>query len=1397
MNMKHKPITHNREGLVMKDLRKSILSLAVFTAVTLSPGQVRADDTEIYFSNPESSGDATLVMMLDTSGSMGTNECVEWNDSGQCTRRAKRMDELKTALFRVVDGLGSNVKMGVGRYNQNDGGRLIYPVRGLDEVDFDGVSEFFLRGDPADGDDAPGEKTDHTSRYENLPVGYDKNGVVGFVFQDMQIPRYAAVSKAYLQVTASQNSDDDVDFEYWFEDVENSKTFDLEEMIGRPMPMDNSTVPATAITWKGKIDEDWGRNRRYKIDVTDGVKAGLARAKWCGGNDFGLFMTGAMNANDSDREIYMRDALREGATAEYYGARLIIEWDAKVNPTVVGAPGAGYEEQLACRSGMFFPLGTKLDDAYDTGVNYYAEETDNIVGPSTVTGLRFTRIPFSLKGGKPDVLGQALLHLQGDNNNQDFVLTVRGVPGDSPEFEQKPGYLKGLAQTAAVATFNIKKGTFSGRFELDVTGVVREVMSAPGWDENGSVVLLVTASRNNDIDAFDAGAAIAPTLELKMSSPDMSKFVPRARDKIKEAVGGLNAYGNTPSMESYAEMARYMLGENYRWARADVYTDVGMIGTGPQYLSPLTTGSCGSNNIVLLTDGAPTNDADYDAVTDLTGFNSCRGGLNGRGGSYNCQVQLAEWLYDGTQNGVNVPIATHTIAFTNDAEINADMARVANAGNGLHRMGRNADELQAAFEEIINSVTVSNAAMAAPGVAVNQLNRFAFLDTLYYGLFKPSTQSRWEGNIKRYRADTEVLTDPVTGAPYEDTDVVDFEGRDAVNPGSGFFEDFANSWWGFVDDGSGTMVDTIDGAEVNLGGARQEMNKQARKLYVSTSEPAPGSSGQAFTEWTTASQLSATQLGLPATASSSDVATLYNWLKVAWGDPLHAPPVLITYDGPDVINTQTANDADAMDNTVFVSTNDGMVHAINGKDGSELFAWIPPGELAKTAQRFSNPTVVAPDYSRTTYGLDGGFGVWRKTKPGSEAVAEKVYLYVAQRRGGDKIYALDVSDRSSPKLKWVIDGGTGDYANLGQTWSTPVFSNIMLNKGSSSQKKVPVIVFGGGYSPADHDTAGSVSGGDAIGNSLFIVNAETGEKILEISDAGADYNHSDMKWAIPSPPAIVDFDLDGGIDMIYLSDLGGQVIRIDFDTSASSESSAILRAQTIAKLGVSSAGGISNHRRFFASPAVGIYTQPDGTETFVVGLGSGYRAHPLNEDTQDSIFLLKDHDGHAVYKGGSPSGALITRSGLADLTSGPGTSSSMGWYLDLESGEKVVSGAVFIGGILVVASYTPKVNPLDSCTNVIGNSRLYFLGVEEADGMANDVRTEGGVNSADGRYVEAGLAGLPPNPQIFVGNDYYKVLLGTRFYETNTGAGGFEKTRWFQVFSETELMNTLQDSQMP
>ena len=1312
---------YNTEGSTMLPImKKTALPAFLFASVLMSATAARADDTEIYFSSPEGGGEANIVMMLDTSGSMDTNDCVEWNEFGSCVRRNKRLDELKTALFRVVDALGSNARIGLGRYNQNDGGRLLYPVRGLDEIDFDGITRVYLLNDAADANDDPGEGVDHAASTEYLPNDGEVGSVTGFIFQRNSIPRHASVSAAYIEVSAASNSSTPVDYEYWYEPSISPALFDAAEII-------DPARTFSANMWKGRITGSWSRYGTYKIDVTDAVKEAMADPFWCGGGNFALYM-GNSASGSTDRLIYMRDAVRvnEGDEATAYAPRLVVEWDATVAPTL-GTPGTtGYESSLACRNAMRFGLGSSLDDAHDDGSDLDNQDTDLAIDTDSVAGLRFTRIPYDLSAAaaNPDVLRAARLYIQGDNNNSSFDLTIRAVPGDAAEFGTSPGDIKGLPTGSKVVTYNVPRRTFANRHEIDVTDLVAEAMSHSDWVRNGNIALLVTASRGATIDAYESGASNAAYLELDISATDMKTFVPRVRDKIKEAAAGLTAYGNTPSMEAYSEMARYYLGDRFLYLQEDVYTRVGLKEGSNDYDTPIINGACTSNNIVLLTDGSPTNDADYGAVTSLTGKTRCNGGLNREGGSYNCQVQLAEWLYDGTENGLNVPVATHTIAFTNDSDIRANMKRVSDAGNGLHRWARNADELQAAFEEIINSVTVENASMAAPGVAVNQLNRFQHLDQLYYGLFKPSTNTRWEGNLKRYRLRFSSDASEVA--------IVDEQGLAAVDPNTGFFRENADSWWG-----SGT-----DGQDVASGGAREEL-AGTRKLMVDKVGPAAGSNmyqttkptGTALTTITAADTsfaVTAADLGMAAGSPQEDIDTRVRWLLNAWGDPLHSEPRLVNYGYSGTLEEALVN-PDLQDNTVFVATNDGMLHAINTQDGAEYFSFMPKDELAKTNARFQNAALTSPNFARTTYGLDGGITVWRKGDGGSGV--ERVIVFMGQRRGGDRYYAVDVTDRSAPKVLWSIQGGTADFPRLAQTWSTPALSQVMLNG-----TKVPVLIFGGGYSSADHDTAGNVSTGDAGGNAIYIVNAFSGAKIWAASSvaAGSNVTHSDMKWSIPGQIATIDINQDGVVDHLYATDLGGQILRVDLNSNNTGPGSLAHRVVTLAQLGTSDAGGISNHRRFYAPPVAAL-GERDGKRLVHVVVGSGYRARPTDLLTTDRLYVVDDDQILTALVPGGTVPPAITPSDMTDVTSTAVTEIvGKGWYINLEEGEKVMAPVAIVDGKIFATTYLPRVNNVDACTQTIGGARLYTMSLGTGEAVDGS------------RFVDLVLPGLPPQAQVLL-----------------------------------------------
>jgi hypothetical protein len=113
---------------------------------------------------------------------------------------------------------------------------------------------------------------------------------------------------------------------------------------------------------------------------------------------------------------------------------------------------------------------------------------------------------------------------------------------------------------------------------------------------------------------------------------------------------------------------------------------------------------------------------------------------------------------------------------------------------------------------------------------------------------------------------------------------------------------------------------------------------------------------------------------------------------------------------------------------VFYGANDGSFHAINGNKtgnigsvppGGELWSFIPTEFFPKLKRLYSNlpllklpttPTGILPTPKPKDYFFDGITGIYHSVS-GSTTTA---YIYLSARRGGRLLYALDVSDPSTP-----------------------------------------------------------------------------------------------------------------------------------------------------------------------------------------------------------------------------------------------------------------------------------------------------------------------------------------------------------------------------------------------
>lgn len=864
------------------------------------------------------------------------------------------------------------------------------------------------------------------------------------------------------------------------------------------------------------------------------------------------------------------------------------------------------------------------------------------------------------------------------------------------------------------------------------------------------------------------------------------------KEALINTITNLPAETNTPLCETLYEAYRYFSGgkihfghsdENYN-GRGFKYTanqpmyDTG-IEIGGGYRSPLS--KCNKvAHVIYITDGAPVLDKNADTLIE---------GLGGKGFVYkdaegsqpakeSFMPALAEYMFntdissaDGFQR-----VITHTVGFSlGEDKDSAEPLLIETANrssdpkNGLKGTYSRADntvELIEVITRLIGEIDSVGQRFSAPGVAFSSADPTRTLDSAYYALFEPSQSPKWTGNLKKLKVNS-------SGG------LVDANGNPAIDTSGGIANTACTVWstCSAQGDKSGytDANGPVDGGNVvAAGGAARSIIPSKRVLYSDLNGLTEFSANAAgitntismFSSKAGDQSNLATYMGLPVDNADEELIKAFQWIQ-GWnvdvasynqdgtpeeytsidingvradimGDPLHSQPLAIDYGDYTMI---------------FVGTNHGVMHAFKdvGDDVTEDWAFLPYELLPNISVIRRN------DYSvgHGVYGLDGSPVAHVERNGGA---INKAWLFFGMRRGGQSYYALDVSG-ASPKLMWQISNETNGFADLGQTWSTPVVTTIPGFKG-------PVLIFGGGYN-AGYDSGG---GKNSVGRMVYIVDASTGKLIHSFGAAGAT-SLPNIEDSIVGSIATLDSDSDGVTDRLYAADLGGNVWRMDMPSDEKTTWSGFKFAQV--------GGALSNNdRRFFYEPTVAqtyftntsnvTVTDESGTTTTVayqnvpydaVTLGTGNRADPLSTSTNDMFFVFQDR--HVITQqfgsgGTSVPSPLSYPDNLYNITSSSPASESeniafgekRGWYYDFAGvGEKSLSPSVIISGKVYFTSFTPTgpAPDADSCS-VSSVGKLYTLDLHRG-GRYSEEYPDGGDTEIP-PYIEVCDNCIPQPPKI-------------------------------------------------
>lgn len=1283
------------------------------------------DDLEIYLgtNQTETVYLPNVLFIMDSSGSM----------SGKDGGTESRLLRVQNALTGVL-ATATNVNVGLMRFS-NRGGPILYPVSYIDQV-IDAQQTYSITASNNDAHEINGVVTTDSEAL-TLTSGTD-DVTAGLRFEDVLIPQGAQINSAYIRLFSAGLETTDAGMNIFGELAENSAEFEASSN-----DLSSRTKTAISVEWDSDHSFPISDSSLVTPDISAVIQEVVDQSVWCGGNALSVLFTSLEDELSSLKKVLSVDS-GGGLTPQ-----LVVDYD---NSSAAGCIASEDIYQVASQNDN---VEEKSDGTNATGnvLNFKGNENDYVA-------VRFTNA--TIPQGATIETAKLVFTASSDSNNGNASMTINAVAEDNPEdFSDYVNYhIRDAAKTSASVSMSFPAQTDDEENNSpELKSIVQEIVDRAGWVSGNSIVFVMSDfSGSRTAHSYNGSAANAVKFEVSYTgnaTPGQSQTV---RNFVSSLVNELSADGTTPIVDTLYEASLYYAGMdvNFGLTRGDSSTsssvrrstrvshELSYIGepavrpsgcsennlsaseceeeyipAGATYISPIENLQCQTNNhIVLLSDGAAVGNQSAGLIKAQLGIDSCSDS-----GSEECGVDLVSNISDADESFVGTAVTTHTIGFAANDDVNNYLNRLANEGGGSFYTADNSESLIDVFNSILQSVKDVRATFVSPGVAVNQLNQLTHRDEVYYAVFQPEEGAVWPGNLKRYSIEGSTL--------------IDVNGLEAIDASTGFFKDGTQSYWSLF----------ADGPNVSEGGASSLLGT-TRNLYVINDEATIVSANNALSEDN--NEITEAMLGVDSESNASALRdAILKWARgidvkdedgdgdttdsrEAIGDPIHSQPAVVDYSSSNSTNVDTS---------IYVATNQGFLHSFDAETGEENFAVIPQELLSNLHEFYEDQSTI-----NHTYGLDGDL-VLRTTDTHK-------YLYIGMRRGGSSYYALDITDKDTPKLLFSVGSNDSGLEQMGQTWSRPIITKI---KFGNTDKDVMIV--GGGYDENQDDK--SLRSADTVGNTVYIFDADDGSLLWSAGNAESnDLFLEDMQYSIPGRVSVIDRDGDGYANHMYVADMGGQLFRFDIYNGETGDD--LIKGARIADFGGDTA---SENRRFYYGPDIAQVAI--GTDLYyAVAIGSGKRASPLDTTINDRFYMLKDESVFTITEEGEfafPD--VATESSLYDATEGllASTESSvieaessdfaskMGWMLRLVTGgEKVLASPTIIDHSIFFTTYIPAESNPSLCAPASGSNRAYLVNL--VNGNAVPIVNNESEN-VDNRYQTTDVEGIAPPATFIVGDD--------------------------------------------
>ena len=816
--------------------------------------------------------------------------------------------------------------------------------------------------------------------------------------------------------------------------------------------------------------------------------------------------------------------------------------------------------------------------------------------------------------------------------------------------------------------------------------------------------------------------------------------------------------------------------------------------------------SCQKNFIIVITDGSPTRD-DYDSdpldtAAGFSNFDDLVGDYNPDGeievgGAWEESLYLddvAKLMHetdcrpdmDGDQT-----LDVYTIGYASSIAANALLKKAADVGNGLFFSSNNTDELQARLKEALNDIIEKSQSFTAATVPST---RTASGGSFYTSFFLPSGKEPfWEGHLRAFHIDA-------VGDVFGQGNVCAFIDPDPGECNSGISNPAVLPFWDAGQEvplpGSRTLYTSqISGANTIRTDFDDSLTAADLTLSAFAVPPAPApnpiySGSFALTEEGLADEVIAyargCEFGTGAKFPGVVATTPCMARALRLGDIFHSGPAVVTAprapltdQNYSLFKTTYAN----RPRVIYAGANDGFLHAFDAGaldtvptppvyldgTGAEIFGFMP-----WEARRSIGQLVIADPTARQ-YFVDGSPQVvdaWIRsssTDTSKELNEWRTVLVGGLRQGGRSYYALDVTDPTNaayPGYLWEFPNetdpdniaiSTSILPYLGESWSKPIITRVKVkidandNTGKGFERWVAIVT--GGYDKTgDPNDRLSFVPGSVAGRAILMIDLASGELLaMKRYDAGAADAQSVMDYAIPSTAGVIDLNLDGYADFIYVGDLGGQVFkwvvsaigedRVNDASVAGDYTQPSWPFKIFFEAPIETIKSDDYFKSFFMPPQAVMVGR-----TIYIAFGSGERMNVgfpgvATKDENNRFYSMTDLDPYEKRAIKLPK---LTELDL-DEVSGNSTCadvSGRGFFFKIRDGEKFVTNFEIFQRYVFAGSFEPTTTG-DPCVSK-GIGRLYGFRVDCGQPLFRDD------NGDPSRDIDLG-EGMPTDPQVSVG----------------------------------------------